>query len=709
MDDAALVEAVRAGRQVFGTLVERHQQGILRLCRRIAGDPTDAEDLAHEAFIEAYVKLAQLQDPAKFGGWLRVLALNICRAWWRTRYRLPVDVLEDDVTDSAAAPNPRIGQLQNDLNRLPAPDRLVLVLHYWEGLSYSDVAAFLDIPIGTVMSRLHRARGRLKGVMEMEQEETPVDMEFRREVDAEIHALMTLFGAGEMERLSVLLERSPERYLDLIRASHEDEMREDVAVLLRRLGRHGMEAAVSAYLSDDLLLRENASEILRRCFARPKTEAEVSPPATMAWREAYWLSDALIRSSPDAARKAQLLLDLLEACPDDPTQLLLANMLTSDGNAGFNVLVARVLQSTSVEDLWRSPRVLHTICRFGSRWAKVLTAMLDAPYAATETNSVPAPQVALTAAEALARALRSEWVPAEERSPERLALQTRFSTQALRWTPPAPDLRDPETIEALASRVAAYAESADAETRNTALRTLGLFAIPKHRDAVRNATRHEDLSTRTAALRALAAMNDDSARPWIAKALASPDAPERRAAVEAATSLALRDLQAEIIRALDDSDKEVVRAAIIALAEIGDEAAQVTLRGLLKSSDPATVKIVASAMFGGKRGQKNVVHSGRARKVVVPPSDRPGMADLIRGGAKPPFYMSPDAAILALPEDRHYGELELTKFISQLCSDYSGTRRCLVSERLMTRHAGVYEFTERGRAVWRVEHYLAER
>ncbi|MEO7719138.1 MAG: sigma-70 family RNA polymerase sigma factor [Capsulimonas sp.] len=703
MDDAALVEAVRAGRRhVFGTLVERHQQGILRLCWRIAGDPTDAEDLAHEAFIEAYVKLAQLQDPAKFGGWLRVLALNICRAWYRTQYRLTTEPLDDNLPDDSDPPHPRSDQLRGELNRLPAQDRLVLVLHYWEGLSYSDVAAFLDIPIGTVMSRLHRARGRLKGLMEMEQMEMPTDAEFRREVDAEIHALMTLFGAGEMERLSVLLEKSPERFLDLIRASNEEEMREDVAVLLRRLGRSGMEAAVSAYLSDDPAMRANASEVLKRCFTRPKTEAEVSPPATMAWREAYWLADTLIRSAPDATRKAQLLLELLERCPDDSTQLLLANMLTSDEGAGFNVLVARVLQARTVEEMWRSPRAVHTVCHFGSRWAKVLTALLDVAHSEE-------PPVALAAAEALSRAHRSEWLESEERIPERLALQTRFQTQALRWTPPNPSLRDPEAMEALAARVAAYVPSLDPETRNMAIRTLGLFGIERYRETIRNAAGHAATSTRTTALRALAAMGDDGASSWVAKALASPEEAERRAAIEAATALSLSDLQPEITQALDDPDRDVVKAAITALAAIGDDSAQVTLHNLLKSPDQSIVKAVAGAMFGGARGQNHLVHSGRARTIVVKPANRPGMAQIIRGGAKPPFYMSPDAAILALPEDRSYGELELTKFISQLCSDYSGTRRCLVSERLMTRQAGVYEFTERGRAVWRVEHHLARK
>src|SRR5215213_4123479 len=96
MDDAELIERVRAGdREAFGPLVARHQGRIYQLCYRVAGNSPDAEDLAHETFVEAYLKLEQLREPAKFGAWLRALALNLCRMWYRRRQREAGALLEE--------------------------------------------------------------------------------------------------------------------------------------------------------------------------------------------------------------------------------------------------------------------------------------------------------------------------------------------------------------------------------------------------------------------------------------------------------------------------------------------------------------------------------------------------------------------------------------------------------------------------------------
>src|SRR5277367_4564114 len=96
MEDAELVGAVRRGdRQAYGVLVERYRQSILRLCYRIAGNLPDAEDLAHDAFVEAYLKLEQLRDPCRFAPWLKAVALNLCRAWYRRSRRANVELTED--------------------------------------------------------------------------------------------------------------------------------------------------------------------------------------------------------------------------------------------------------------------------------------------------------------------------------------------------------------------------------------------------------------------------------------------------------------------------------------------------------------------------------------------------------------------------------------------------------------------------------------
>jgi RNA polymerase sigma factor (sigma-70 family) len=88
MRDGELVTAVQDGEQeLFGQLVERHQRLIFRLCLRVTGNMHDADELAHDAFVEAYLKLDQLRDPERFLPWLKKLALNLCRMWYRRRDR----------------------------------------------------------------------------------------------------------------------------------------------------------------------------------------------------------------------------------------------------------------------------------------------------------------------------------------------------------------------------------------------------------------------------------------------------------------------------------------------------------------------------------------------------------------------------------------------------------------------------------------------
>src|SRR5947209_2620820 len=96
MDDAELIEAVREGRtEAYGHLVERYQGLIFRICYRLTGSVSDAEDLAHDAFVDVYIKLDQLRNPERFPAWLKSIALNLCRIWYRRRQRETVGLPED--------------------------------------------------------------------------------------------------------------------------------------------------------------------------------------------------------------------------------------------------------------------------------------------------------------------------------------------------------------------------------------------------------------------------------------------------------------------------------------------------------------------------------------------------------------------------------------------------------------------------------------
>jgi len=178
-EDAVLVCRARQGDQeACGGLVQKYRNLIYGLCFHFVGNFADAEDLAHDAFLEAFVKLEQLREPAKFGNWLRTIAANLCKRWLARRGRV---VLLDDADETELqraleerhVPTPEEElekkMLQEDvriaLNALPEQNRLVLTLYYMDGLSYAEIAGFLEVPRGTVMSRMHRAKRQLREEM----------------------------------------------------------------------------------------------------------------------------------------------------------------------------------------------------------------------------------------------------------------------------------------------------------------------------------------------------------------------------------------------------------------------------------------------------------------------------------------------------------------------------------------------------------------
>jgi RNA polymerase sigma-70 factor (ECF subfamily) len=180
-DDQSLVEACRAGdTQAFGVLVRRYQDRLFPTVLRLTGRTEDAYDLLQEAFLRAYQKLGHFQGQSSFYTWIYRIAVNMALSGRRKR-RLVVDpqsVQRLDPADPSLQSDPtlrleraeRDAQVLKALNGLAADHRAVLVLKDMDGLRYEEIAAVLGIPIGTVRSRLHRARGelrdRLRGLVE---------------------------------------------------------------------------------------------------------------------------------------------------------------------------------------------------------------------------------------------------------------------------------------------------------------------------------------------------------------------------------------------------------------------------------------------------------------------------------------------------------------------------------------------------------------
>ena len=170
-EESTLIEMAQGGdRQAFSQLVSSHRQGVVNVVYRMCGDPNLAEDMAQEAFLRAWQKLPDYQPKAPFRYWVYRIATNAALDVLR-RQRDTLDVDELQVAADApdleerSASTARNQQVKEAVKALPAASRMVLVLREYEGLSYQEIADTLDIPIGTVMSRLSYARGKLRQML----------------------------------------------------------------------------------------------------------------------------------------------------------------------------------------------------------------------------------------------------------------------------------------------------------------------------------------------------------------------------------------------------------------------------------------------------------------------------------------------------------------------------------------------------------------
>jgi len=165
--DAEMVARARRGDEAaFEQLVLRHQRYAFNLAYRVIDNYAEAEDVTQEAFVRAWRGLPGFRGQARFATWLYRIVYNLClNQLPRLRQELlQAEPLEEAVVNPAPAPpdvfevQERLAFLHDELNRLPAKYRLVLTLRYLQDLSYAEIAAALDVPMGTVKTHLHRAR-----------------------------------------------------------------------------------------------------------------------------------------------------------------------------------------------------------------------------------------------------------------------------------------------------------------------------------------------------------------------------------------------------------------------------------------------------------------------------------------------------------------------------------------------------------------------
>ncbi len=182
-DDAAiaLVRRAQAGElAAFNTLVLRHQDAIYSLALRFLGNREGAEDAAQEAFIRAYRSIGSFRGD-RFRSWLFTIVSNVARDELRRQQRRPQRSLDEARDDPDApdldppdrGPTPESEAMRGDLRRaletalqeLPEQWRMTVVLADVHGLSYEEVAEATGVAVGTVKSRLSRARGRLRDLL----------------------------------------------------------------------------------------------------------------------------------------------------------------------------------------------------------------------------------------------------------------------------------------------------------------------------------------------------------------------------------------------------------------------------------------------------------------------------------------------------------------------------------------------------------------
>jgi RNA polymerase sigma-70 factor (ECF subfamily) len=154
--------------RIVQKLVDDYYVSLYRYAFRLTGTTSDAEDLTQETFCQAQLKLGQLRDPARTKAWL----FSILRNTYLHRLRqgkheqtllslTDVGDLPERVPESLPEVEPE--RLQQALNELPEVYRTPIILYYFEEFSYRDIAEQMDLPLGTVMSRLSRAKAYLRG------------------------------------------------------------------------------------------------------------------------------------------------------------------------------------------------------------------------------------------------------------------------------------------------------------------------------------------------------------------------------------------------------------------------------------------------------------------------------------------------------------------------------------------------------------------
>ena len=176
--EAAIINAVLDGdSNAYELLVREYEKNVYNLALRMTGNSEDAYDMSQEAFIKAYSSLSSFRGDSKFSVWLYRIVSNVCLDFLRSRNRRATvslsvendegEEVELDIADEASSPQALLDRsltrdaVRRGLQALPPDHREILLLREIQGLSYDEIAETLDLEVGTVKSRIFRARKKL--------------------------------------------------------------------------------------------------------------------------------------------------------------------------------------------------------------------------------------------------------------------------------------------------------------------------------------------------------------------------------------------------------------------------------------------------------------------------------------------------------------------------------------------------------------------
>lgn len=183
MDETVFIEEAKKGdKTAFEKVIFKYQQKVYNYALRMTGDPTLSEDISQEALIKAYRSINSFRGDSTFSTWLYRIVYNTCLDYWRKEGNSAgmkvyfseddEDEIESDLTDTALSlfyDRLRQEEIQDLITKLiaqlPPEFRTILILRDIQGFSYHEIAEIVDTSIGTVKSRLNRARNQLRTIL----------------------------------------------------------------------------------------------------------------------------------------------------------------------------------------------------------------------------------------------------------------------------------------------------------------------------------------------------------------------------------------------------------------------------------------------------------------------------------------------------------------------------------------------------------------